>query len=440
MNEACRRTVTVEVPAEIVGKETDRRVQQYRKMARIPGFRQGKVPESIIRRRFLGDIRGEVLEQLVPQYFREQVEKEKLVPVSQPHITEMSNEQGQPLKFTAAFEVMPEFSVAGYKGLRAEKKDTSVSEQEVEEALKELQQRQATFEAVEDRALVEGDFAQISFTGTATAAEALAKGDSDDKAAGQTRAEGNPADVKPVEVKDVMIEIGGANTVKEFTENLRGAAPGEERSFEVKYADDFADERLAGQSLRYAVKIHGVKKKVAPDLNDEFAKELGEFATIDALRARIRENMEAQKKHDIEHKAKEELVEQLVNGNDFPVPQSMIERQVDTRLERGLRALAQQGMRQDQMKKLNFERLREGQREAATREVKASLLLEKVADLENIQVHDEELQAELESYAAQMGQPLAALRAQLERDGTIERLRDRIRNEKALDFLYNHAS
>jgi trigger factor len=245
---------------------------------------------------------------------------------------------------------------------------------------------------------------------------------------------------KPVEVNDVMVEIGGANTVKDFSDNLRGTKPGDEKSFEVTYPEDFADQRLAGQVMNYDVKVQAVKKKVRPELNDDFAKELGEFATVDELRNRIRENMEAEKKHGIEHTAKEKLVEELVKRNDFPVPQALVDRQIDTRLERGLRALAQQGMREQDMKKLNFARLRDGQKEAALREVKASLLLDKIADLENIQVSDEEIDQEIESAARQSQQTLESVRARLEKDGAIERIKDRMRNEKALDFLYRQSA
>ena len=245
---------------------------------------------------------------------------------------------------------------------------------------------------------------------------------------------------KPVKVDEVLVEIGGKNTVKDFSDHLRGAKPGEERKFDVTYPEDFSDQRLAGQVMSYEVKIQGVKKKNMPELNDEFAKELGEFASFDELRKRIRENMEAERKHEIQHKEKDKLVDQLLEKNDFPVPQSLIERQIETRLDRGFRALAAQGMRAEDMKKMNFERLRAGQQDAAVREVKASLLLDKIAELENIDATDEDIQKELEIAAAQSQQTVEALRSRLSKDGSIERLKDRIRNEKALDYLYNKSA
>jgi trigger factor len=470
MNPACKREVSIEIPAAEVKKATDTVAKRFQKLAKIPGFRAGKVPESIVRSRFAEDIRSEVVEQLLPKYYQQAIEKEKLQPVSQPYVTDLKFEEGKPVTFKAQFEVLPEITPKDYKTIPVERQDTGVNDDEVEDALKHLQEQHASFEPVDDRELKDGDFAQVSFVGKALGAKSFLdkkKALAEKKDVGATPA--SPADDnrsettdpltkasaevgdtisqaveeevnKPVEVNDVMVEIGGANTVKDFSENLRGAKPGDEKSFQVTYPDDFADQRLAGQVMNYDVKVQAVKKKVRPELNDDFAKELGEFATVDELRNRIRENMQAEKKHGIEHTAKEKLVDELVKRNDFPVPQTLVDRQIDTRLERGLRALAQQGMREQDMRKLNFARLREGQKEAAIREVKASLLLDKIADLENIQVSDEELDHEIESAARQSQQTLESVRARLEKDGALERIKDRMRNEKALDFLYRQSA
>jgi trigger factor len=455
MNPECKREVSIEIPAEEVQKATDSVVRRFQKLAKIPGFRAGKVPERIVRTRFADDIRSEVVEQLLPKYYQQAVEKSGYKPVSQPYVTDLKFEEGQPVTFKALFEVMPEITPKDYKSINIERQDISVNDDEVEDALKHLQEQQASFEPVDDRELKDGDFAQISFVGKALGSKKIldkkkelseARSETTDpagqaQAVGDAIAEAVEEEVnKPVEVNDVMVEIGGGNTVKDFSENLRGAKPGEERSFDVSYAEDFADQRLAGQVMHYDVKVLSVKKKVRPELNDDFAKELGEFATLDELRKRIRENMEAEKQHGIEHTAKEKLVDELVAKNDFPVPQALVDRQIDTRLERGLRALASQGMREQELRKLNFARLREGQKDAAIREVKASLLLDRIAELENIQVTDEELDTEIESAAKQSQQTVESVRARLERDGALERIKDRMRNEKALDFLYRQSA
>jgi trigger factor len=413
----CTREIEVEVPAEVVTRETGVVIERFQKHARLPGFRKGKVPASVVRQRFPEDIRSEVVEALVPRYFRQEVEKRGLQPVSQPRVSDLKVADGEPLRFKASFEIMPVIQVSGYEELRAERADTSVSDQEVDEALSKLREQHATYSAVDDRELRDGDFAQASLVGTPQSAEG-----------------------KPVTMDDVLVEIGGATTVREFSENLRGARPGEERRFEVTYPTDFSDQRLAGRKLAYAISVKAIKQKALPELNDDFAKEAGNFQSLDELKGKIREQLEAEKEHAAEHAAKDKLVEELVRRNDFPIPEALVDRQVDVRLERGLRALAAQGMRTEDMKKMDFSRLRAGQREAALRDVKVSLILDRIADQEKIEVTDEEVNQEIDSLAKQMQQTAEAVRARLTRDGALDRIRNRIRNEKTLDFLYRRSA
>src|SRR5271166_5260375 len=248
------------------------------------------------------------------------------------------------------------------------------------------------------------------------------------------------ASANPVHMDDVLIEIGGKNTVPEFSQNLTGASAGEERTFDVSYAEDIADKRLAGKTFVYTVKVNGIKQKSLPELNDDFAKELGEFTSLDQVRKQIRENMEAEKRHTAEHEAKDKLVAELVKRNDFEVPESLVDRRIDLRLERGLRALAAQGMKMEDMKKMDLPRLRAGQRDQAVQDVKSSLLLERVAELEKIEVGDEEINHELEALAHQSKQTPEAVRARLTQDGGLDRIRNRIRSEKTLDFLYHQSA
>jgi len=434
----CERTISVEIPPEVVSGELQSFVARYQKLARVPGFRRGKTPASLVRRRFADELKQEVVESLVPKYFREEVQKRSLAPISQPRITDFHFEEDQPLRFTAVFEVMPDIEVSPYSDLKAEKGDTTVTDDEVERELQSLREQQATYISVdEDRGLEDGDFAQASFTGTPVESESSGLVDP----AGNPIASGTkPTGAQPVHMDDVLIDIGGTNTVREFNDNLRGAKSGQERTFTISYPQDFQDKRLAGKTLEYKVQVKGIKRKQVPELNNEFAKELGEFATVDDLRGRIREQLEAQKRHEIEHTAKDKIVEELVNRNNFPVPETLIEQQVTSRLERGFRALAAQGMRAEDVRKMDFGRLRAAQRDAAMREVKASLILEKIAEKENIQISDSELDAEVEKFAQQSRQPLEAVRKKLVDDGTLERMRERIRNDKTLDLLYRRSA
>ncbi len=423
-----KREILVEVPAEDVARETDKVVQNMQKVARLPGFRRGKVPPTVIRSRFADEIKSEVVDHLVPRFFREEAERQKLAPVSPPRITDLHHHPGEPLRFKASFEVLPEIEVSGYQDIRIDKPDTGVSDQEVEDSLNHLREQHATYTAVEGRALADGDFAQVSFTGTPKRS-----------AGGPQDAPGAPAD-KPVQVDDVLVEVGGANTVREFSDNLRGANPGDTRAFEVSYPADFSDERLAGKTFEYTVNVKAIKQKQLPELNDDFAREMGDFNSIDDVRARIREGMAHEKQHAAEREAKDKILDQLLQRHDFEVPESLVEHQIDVRLERGLRALAAQGMRAEDMKKMDFNRLRAGQREAAVREVKASLLLDRIADAENIRVSDEEIDREVQALAEQSKQSADSIRARLTREGALDRIRNRIRNDKALDFLYQKSA
>jgi trigger factor len=418
--ESVKREISVEIPADEVARETEVIIQKYQKVARLPGFRAGHVPASIIKQRFGEEVKSDVVEALVPKYFRREAEKQGLMPVSQPRVTDLHIHDREPLRFKASFEVMPEIPVEGYKELRADKPEIVVSDEEVEQALDNVREQHATFTSVEGRPLADGDFAQASLDGRPKDAQAT-------------------KDANPVRMDEVLVEIGGKNTMPEFTEHLRGASAGEERTFDVTYPQDASDKRLAGKTFSYTVKIHAIKQKSLAELNDEFAKELGEFTSMDAVKKQIRENMEAEKRHAAEHEAKDKLVAQLVQRNEFEVPESLVERQIDLRLERGLRALAAQGMKMEDMKKMDLPRLRVGQREQALQDVKSSLLLERIAELEKITVSDDELNQEVEALAKQTKQTPEAVRARLTQDGGLDRIRSRIRSEKALNFLYHQS-
>ena len=414
---ATKREIQIEIPAEEVARQTETLIQKYQKLARLPGFRRGHVPPSIIKQRFSEEIKTDVVEALIPRYFRNETERLGMHPISQPRVTDLHLHEGEPLRFKAAFEVLPDINAQGYKELRADRPEITVSNEDVDQALSDLRERHASFNAVEGRALAEGDFAQVSLDGTPKTGEG-----------------------QPVHMDEILVEIGGKNTMPEFTENLRGVNVGDERTFDVNYPQDAQDQRLAGKTFTYTVKVQAIKQKSLPELNEEFVKQLGEFTNVEEVRSRIREGIEAERKQDSEREAKDKLVEELIRRNEFEVPEILIEHQIDTRLERGLRALAAQGLTAEHMKKMDFQRLRGGQRDQAIHDVKASLLLEKVADNEKIEVSDEDLDREVESLARQTKQTAEAVRARLTRDGGLDRIRTRLRNEKTLDFLYHQSA
>ena len=420
LNPELTREVSVDVSADEVARAFKSVVKRYQKQARIPGFRAGKVPESLIRTRFADGIRQDVVESVLPSHFRAAIEQQSLQPISQPQVTDLKLEDGQPLTFRAMFEVMPEFSVDGYEQVRIEKPDTTLGEDEVNAELERVRDSRSTMEPVtEDRALVDGDWAQISFKG-------------------EVQGEAQPEETasQPISGDDVMVEIGGKNTLASFNDALRGSKPGQELKFEVTYPADFGENRLAGKTVAYDVEVKAIKKRIQPELNDEFAKELGEYEGIEDFKNKLREHMAADKERRVQAETQNKLTDALVAHYEFPVPESMIQNQVDARLDRGLRALAAQGMRTEDMRKLDFAHLREAQRDSAIAEVKATLILDKIADAEKVEVTDEEMEHELHILSVQTREPVDELRARLTNEGALARIREQLRREKVAGLLY----
>jgi trigger factor len=422
LNPECTREVDIELPAEEVTRSFQKVVKRYQKMARIPGFRAGKVPESLIRSRFADSIRQDVIEALLPAQFQAAIEQNSLKPISRPQVTDIQLQDGKPLHFKAAFEVLPEFSVDGYENVRVEKPDLALTDAEFDAELERVRESRATLEPVsEDRGLEKGDWAQITFRGEIQGEPA----------------EGEPAaETKPIEGDDVQIEVGGEKTLDAFNSALVGAKPGQELKFEVSYPGEFEDRRLAGKTVAYDVEVKGIKKKILPELTDDFAKELGEYESIEDFRTKLRDYMSAEKSRRGVAETKERLVNSLVERYQFPIPESLVQQQIDVRLDRGLRALAAQGMRADDMRKLDFERLRVVQRESAVGEVKGSLILDRIAEQRGLEVTDEEVEQQLQLIALQSREPLDSVRTRLTEDGGLARIREQLRREKTAALLY----
>ena len=428
LNPDLMREIEVEVPADEVAKTYRTVTKRYQKLARIPGFRSGKVPESLVRSKFAKELRQEVLEALVSERFRSAIAERKLQPVSEPQLLDLRLEDGEPLRFKAAFEVMPEFDVAGYNMVRVEKPEVPLTDEEFESELDRALESQATVEPVEeDRALMEGDWAEIQFRGEI---KPLAQTVTE---AGVTATE-PPAE--PITGENVLIEIGGKNTLPAFNDALRGEKVGQELTFEVEYPADFGDRRLAGQTVGYDVTVKAIKRKIYPERDAELAKQLGGNESWEEFAGQLRERAARRKREALEANAKHKMLDELVGRYHFPVPESFVQRRVDERLERGLRALAQQGMKADDMRKLDFGRLRAAQRQEAEREVRASLVVDRIADAEGVVISDEELDNEVLMLSIQTREPYETLRERLAKDGGLGRLREELRREKTSSVLY----
>jgi trigger factor len=428
LNPELTREVEVEVPADEVSKTYKTVIKRYQKLARIPGFRAGKVPESLVRSKFAKELRQEVLEALVSERFRAEIRERKLQPVSEPQLLDLQLTDGSPLRFKAAFEVLPEFDVAGYDSVHVEKPQVDLTQDEFEAELGRMMDSQATVETVEEeRPLAEGDWAEIQFRGEI---KPLAQTVTEE---GVTSTEPAPA---PITGEDVLIEIGGKNTLPAFNEALRGQKTGQELTFEVVYPPDFGDRRLAGQTVSYDVTVKAIKKKTYPERDAELAKQLGGNETWEEFETQLREHAGRRKKDALESGAKNKMLDELIGKYSFPVPESFVQQRVDARLERGLRALAQQGMKPEDMRKLDFARLRAAQREEAEREVRASLVVDRIAEAEGVAISDEELDREVMMLSIQTREPYETLRDRLSQDGGLNRLRDELRREKTSSVLY----
>jgi trigger factor len=420
LNPDCTRELVLDIPAEEVGKAYRTVIGNYRKHAKIPGFRAGKVPETVIKRRYANEIRKEVIDGLLPERFNKAVLDLGVKPVGQPQVTELTVEDGAPLHVKAVFEFVAAFSIEGYQNVTVAKPPVEIAEEEFQHELEQLRESRATIEPVEeDRALVDGDWAQITYKGQV-------EGDAE---------AGNPPGA--VAGEDTLVEIGGKATLEAFTTALRGAKPGQELTAEVIYPADYAEPRLAGKTVAYDVEVKAIKKRTLPELDDGFAKELGAYESFADLEERVREHMASRKRRAVEGETKDRLFAALIERFPFPVPESLVQEQIDARLERGLRALAAQGMETEQMRKLDFARLRAAQRDGAMAEVKTSILLDRIAFDEKITVSDEELDRELQLAAIQSREPLETLRARLTEDGGLARIREQLRREKTASLLYD---
>ncbi|MGA2338892.1 MAG: trigger factor [Terracidiphilus sp.] len=442
LNPDCTRELVIDVPADEVAAAWRKVAANYRKYAKIPGFRAGKVPESVVRRRFAAEIRKEVIDSLLPERFNKGVAELGIRPVGQPRVTELTVEENSPLHVKAVFEFLPAFSIDGYKDVKVDKPSVEITEEEFQHELEHLRDSRATIEPVEEvRALQDGDWAEISYKGQIQPAPTPDSSVDPSETAPEGAAEPQPVEAQPVEAQPIsgentLVEIGGKDTVEAFTNSLRGVKPGQELKVEVIYPADYSETKLAGKTVAYDVEVKAIKKRTLPELNDDFAKELGHYENYAALEASVREYIASRKRRSVESETKDRLFAAMTERFTFPVPESLVQDQIDTRLERGLRALAAQGMQPEQMRKLDFTRLRAAQRDSALAEVKTNVLLDRIAGEENITVSDEELDRELQIVSLQSREPLDALKVRLTKDGGLDRIREQLRRDKTASVLY----
>jgi trigger factor len=412
----CKKNLDIEIPLEVVDKEITQIAQELARHARVPGFRPGKAPIGVVKTRYRDEIVSEMMKNLMPKYVGDAIEERKLEIVHSPQFEAVDYAPGQPLRFKAFFEVYPSLNITNYEGVPVQQVSSAVQDSEIEASLKKLQEDMAELVPVEeDRPVKEGDFAEISFTGTIEGSEE-----------------------PPVTGQKAVAEIGGRTTLKEFSENLVGARVNEERTFTVHYREGYPEAKLAGRTVEYTVKVEAIKQKEIPEINDEFAQRFGDYKTLEAFRSKIRADLEKHKQENAQEQMREKLLEWLEDNNQFELPESLVERQLQIRVQRLIRDLSRQGINPQRLD-VDWGRIREDQQQQAIRDVKGSLILEYISEKENIDVGDQEIEMELQKIAFETNRPIEKVREVLSRDSGLEKLRSQIRNKKTLDLLQEKA-
>jgi trigger factor len=412
--DSTKQTLEITVPTTDVDAETARVVTDLQKKVRLPGFRPGKVPIEIIRRRYESDIRQEVIEKLVPKHFFARAEKEGLAVVGRPDITDIHFEKGEPLRFKAAFEVAPSIELKEYKDIAVPYHDPEIGDADVEQRIEALREQKAEHVNVDPRPVENGDYAVISIES-------------------QGGLEG-----QPIKNDEMVLHVGGEDTLEDFTTNLLGMTPGEEKQFDVRYPEDYGQPRLAGKTIRFLVKVKGLRRKELPEMNDEFARDLGDFQNLEELREEVRKTLFSERQFAAQQEAKNKLVDRLVETHEFPVPEAFVERQIELQVQRQLELLAADGV-DPRTIRLDWEKLKATQRDRAVHDVKGSLLLDRIADVENLYTTQDEVDREVQRIGRQEREPAAAVRKKLQESGDLGRIANRIRREKTLSFLLEHA-
>jgi trigger factor len=417
-----RKELKIEIEAEQVRAEVERVAGEYARAATVPGFRKGHAPVTVVRTRFKKEISADVLQRLIPQAVEEAINEHGLDIIGQPNMPyepDIAADLGAgPISFTIAVEVFPEVTLGEYKGLEAARRVRPVTDETVEGVIENLREASGALQPVEDRPAGDGDTVTVDFQG---------------------RYVEPPAD-EDINVSDVDVVIGGDGVIAEFTENLTGVRPDEVKTFTVVYPEDFSSKGLAGKTIEYTATITAVRRKELPELDDEWVKSLGEenVETLGALRERVRENLTKHAEGEAERGVRDELMDRLLERHQFEVPETLVSYQANQMLQATLRDMMQRGL-DPRSQEFNWDALRDVVAQRASEDLRGSMLLERVAEAEKIEVTGEEIEAEIQSIAEGTRQPVEQVRASLTKQGGERSIADRLRNRKALDMLVRHA-
>lgn len=417
-----QKHLSFEVPSDTVSTEIARVAQDYGRKARVPGFRQGKVPTTVIKQRYKDQILYDVANDLIPRLVDEALRERGLEPVSAPDIKDVVLEEGQPLKFLAEFETVPPIDPGDYTGISLNKPPAVLEVGAVDALLERLRERAVKWHPVEDRPAAAGDAVLMDLVRTPQASDSAEI----------------PAEASQP-MQNVSIELGNPANPPGFDEHLTGVTAEQERDFTVTYPADYQPAELAGTTVAYHATIKGVRRKELPELTDEFAKTVADVETLDALKDRIKHDLQHEAEHEADHKVRHDLLQQLAARMKAPVPSALVDREIDRRLEEFVRRLMDQGV--DPMKAgVDWQEFRERQQEPSTETVKSTLVLDEIARRENIDASEADVAKEVDQFAERSGRTSAAVRAKLEKEGGVSRIRSGIRREKTVAFLLEKAT
>jgi trigger factor len=404
-----KRELEIEVAADEVNKEWEKALLEYASRARLDGFRRGKAPKEMVKRLFYQDIKDAVIENLAPRALRESLSRQNISPVGTPEISEAVLQEGKPFRFKAVVEVLPAFEIPSYKKIRVKKREVEVAKEDVDRSLEELRQKSAEYVPVEGRGVVDGDYVVVEWKGKDLKTKRF------------------------LPTEKVLVLAGHPDNEKGLNETLKGMAPGEIRRFVVSYPQDHAQKKMAGRTVEYEIKVISIKEKKVPEMSDEWAKDLGEYENLDALKQRMRQELEKARQEEARREMGEELVRGLVDSLQLELPQSL----VDTEVLSILRGWAPQ-LPAD-LPSQQVEEIREKAQAQAQRSLKSSLLLQRIASQEKLAVGDEEVEEELRAMAKRNNVPLAQLAERISQEGRREDIRSSLLLRKAIDFLLDNA-
>ncbi len=409
-----QKTLTIEIPSEVVDAEINRIARDLTRQARLPGFRPGKAPASVIKARFRDQILHDVMHSMIPRAVEEALQERGIEPVDTPNIKDVALTEGKPLTFTAAIETVPSFDPGDLSTLTANRPPSAITEETIAQTIERLREARCALEPVEGRPVADGD----TLSADLERVDAEGKSDKHD---------------------GISLQVGAAGNPPGFDANLIGMTAGESKSFPVHFPDDYPVKELAGTDVSYTVKITDIRTRVLPEVDDDFAKDLGEFESLAALRERIQADLLEESEENATRQVRTEILKQLATRMTFDPPASMVEREIDRRLEEFARQLAQQNVDPRQTG-IDWGQFREAQREAAVSSVASALVLDEVARRESLTVAPEDVDKEIELFAVRAGRTPAALRAQLEKEGGVSRLYTGLRREKAVDLAISRAT